>query len=491
MESCLDDVEELLRECSQEWESEDVEKADEIVTRLFLLNDRLNTMLLYLQRNHSPQIDTFSRLISCCNLILLHWETKSARLSGQSIGMSNVPGRPRKFINIELVSEGQDREVGHYILYVFPQLEYLREMHLSWEQCAEVLFVSRSTLWRRLKGLGYIPHFSDIPDSELDAVVLRIQNDSPNNGAVMVWGQLRSYGICVPRRRVRESLMRVSPINVQLRATTAVVRRTYSVPFANALWHIDGLHCFIRWRIVIHGGIDGYSRKIVYLGASDNNRSDTVLKHFQSATLFYGWPLRVRSDYGGENVDVARCMINARGPGHQSHMAGASVHNQRIERLWRDTFRCVCHLYYSLFYEMETCDLLNPTDEIDIFCLHYVYIPRINFQLNTFMHTWNNHPMRTEHGMSPEELWSSGLTLADATVLDQPVSEDYGVEEGSLPIPFEEGSVTIPEVLTTLSDEQMNYLKSQHPPLMSSDYQGLDVYLAVREAVMNMLSVHI
>ncbi|KAF8184260.1 hypothetical protein K438DRAFT_1594782, partial [Mycena galopus ATCC 62051] len=36
----------------------------------------------------------------------------------------------------------------------------------------------------------------------------------------------------------------------------------------------------IRWRIVIHGFIDGYSRLITGLRASDNNRADTVLDIF-------------------------------------------------------------------------------------------------------------------------------------------------------------------------------------------------------------------
>ena len=40
--------------------------------------------------------------------------------------------------------------------------------------------------------------------------------------------------------------------------------------------HIDGHHKLINWRFVIHGGIDGFSRSIVYLKCSPNNYADIV-----------------------------------------------------------------------------------------------------------------------------------------------------------------------------------------------------------------------
>ena len=70
-------------------------------------------------------------------------------------------------------------------------------------------------------------------------------------------------------------------------------RRRYCVSMPNSLGHIDGYHKLIRWRIVIHGGIDGYSRLPVYLQASTNNRADTVLNCFLSAVALYGLPSSV------------------------------------------------------------------------------------------------------------------------------------------------------------------------------------------------------
>ena len=109
----------------------------------------------------------------------------------------------------------------------------------------------------------------------------------------------------------------------------------------------------------MHGGIDGFSRLCVYLGCATNNRAATVRDLFYAATEEFGWPSRVRSDHGMENVEVARAMITRRGTGRGSHITGSSVHNQRIEQLWRDYFRCLGLLYYTLFYFMEDTGSLS------------------------------------------------------------------------------------------------------------------------------------
>lgn len=361
-------------------------------------------------------------------------------------------------------------------------------MRYTWSAIADVLMISRTTLWRRLSDMNIpLSSYTQISNSDLDAVMSLLITTFPQNGIVMMWGHLKSINIFVTRQKVAESLMRVAPELVHYRRSNSISRRVYSVPAPNYLWHIDGLHCFIRWKIVIHGGIDGYSRRIVYLHASDNNRATTVFVLFHEAVMECGWPSRVRSDKGGENVDVAQAML-MRGTERQSHITGSSVHNQRIERLWRDTFRCVGHLYYGLFYELEDCGLLDVDDDHDLFALHYVFIPRINSQLTQFAGAWNMHPLRTEGGLSPLQLWSRGLLSSSSEWQDEicsglAVNQDlYGVETDieSYSGCFNHQMVVIPPFDINISDQQLQYLRENFNPLQSSNDNGVDIYIAVK-----------
>ena len=75
---------------------------------------------------------------------------------------------------------------------------------------------------------------------------------------------------------------------------------------------------------MIHGGIVGFSRLLVFLQTSTNNKKCTVLRHFLAATSIYGLPSRVRVDHGGENNDICDLMELLQGSGRGSAVRGTS-----------------------------------------------------------------------------------------------------------------------------------------------------------------------
>ena len=131
-----------------------------------------------------------------------------------------------------------------------------------------------------------------------------------------------------------------------------------------------------------------------------NNKASTLSDSFLQAVQRYGLPSTVRCDQGRENIRVAHHMIHHRGIERRSVLVGSSVHNQRIECLWKDMHRCVTAMYYRLLYMYYLAyhSLLDPINDTHLFALHYVYLPRINRALQQFQQAWNNHQVHTEGG---------------------------------------------------------------------------------------------
>lgn len=168
---------------------------------------------------------------------------------------------------------------------------------------------------------------------------------------------------------------------------------------------------------------------IVYSKCSTNNTSATVMTEFHGATTRYGVPSRVRSDKGGENMLVCHYMVCIRGINRGSHIAGSSTRNQRIERLWRDVYRCVASTYHTLFQSMEATGVLDPDCEVDLFTLHCLYLPRINHLLDEFTKAWNRHPLRTEHNWSPYKIWTNSVLRDEELNGTLPDTDLFGIDE--------------------------------------------------------------
>lgn len=84
-----------------------------------------------------------------------------------------------------------------------------------------------------------------------------------------------------------------------------------------------------------------------------------------------------------------------------SIITGSSVHNCRVERSYRDIFCGVLTFYALIFKELENDGYLDVLNEVYIFCLHYIFLPRMQRSLDEFVQQMNHRPVSTENNQTP------------------------------------------------------------------------------------------
>ena len=188
----------------------------------------------------------------------------------------------------------------------------------------------------------------------------------------------------------------------------------------------------------------------------------------------YGHPVRIRTDHGGENVEIWRYMVETHGEDSRPAIVGSSVHNQRIERHNRTVNEHVINTFKLTFYNLERNGLLDPSNCADLFCLHYVFLPRLNKALHQFIAAHNNHAVSTEENKSPLQIFCQNrhLTALHSEDAQEP-SQGHDVS-GLLESPDGIRYVEVNDVTDILDEHGLRQLQEIVNPL--SDEGGDRMY---------------
>ena len=87
-------------------------------------------------------------------------------------------------------------------------------------------------------------------------------------------------------------------------------------------------------------------------------------------------------------------------------IGGKSTRNTRIERFWREYNTTVMKKFYDEFMHLEELGCLDRNDNTDLWVLHQVYLPVINEKLMELKTYFNDHPISTAEGKTPNQMYA-------------------------------------------------------------------------------------
>eukprot|EP00111_Clytia_hemisphaerica_P004806 TCONS_00013816-protein len=138
--------------------------------------------------------------------------------------------------------------------------------------------MSLRTLKRRLGEYGLKKKDVNVNEGQIRTIIEReIEGPSSQLGYRGMWNKLRtSYSLTVPRDTVMRILKDVDPDGTEERRKRRLIRRVYRSQGPNWAWHIDGYDKLKPYGLPIHGCIDGFSRKILWLKVCKSNNNPVI-----------------------------------------------------------------------------------------------------------------------------------------------------------------------------------------------------------------------
>lgn len=211
------------------------------------------------------------------------------------------------------------------------------------------------------------------------------------------------YGISTDRETVRISLGLLDPQGVAMRRRRRLRRRQYFAKGPDFLYHIDGWDKLKRFGLCVHGCIDGFSRRIMWLEAGPSNNNPYVICSYfaDCVTRLNGLPCLIRTDHGTENgnVELMQRLLRAdhtddRARINSTFLYGRSTSNQRIEAWWSKFPALGMTTWIDHFRRLEEIGIIDTASTRDIECIKFCFLPILRNELNMIKLQWNTHYIR-------------------------------------------------------------------------------------------------
>ena len=320
-----------------------------------------------------------------------------------------------------------------------------------------------------------------------NAVQEELRGSGSGIGYRRVWAHLRSRGIISRREDIRKIILNLDPLGVDLRRRRRLRRRRYSNPGPNYVWHLDGHDKLKPFGFSIHGCIDGYSRRLIWLEvAATNKMPDLIAKYYLDAVKqLKGIPKTLKADDGTENSMIQPIHVCLREPTSginavRSFSIISSPLNQRIESYWSKLRQDRPGWWKSFFQDMVDLELFNASDPVLLDCIRFCFMHLIRNELYSVANEWNQHLISKSINCGPSGRPDSMFFLPHL----------FHAEDHLQQVEFEE----LEEIYSTLSDNPVDYtdefqefahlvMRRENMQLSIDAESGLNLYMFLKRKV--------
>ena len=263
--------------------------------------------------------------------------------------------------------------------------------------------------WLRILGLKRQGRRNQAPLQEIVAAILREMEGYVGShiGYREMTRRLRiKHNLTVTRDTVMHAMREIDPEGVENRRRHRLQRRRYSTPGPNFLWHLDGWDKLKPYGFCVHGCIDGFSRRILWLEVASTNNDPRVVADYFLSTIqqLGGVPRLIRTDKGTENSMVAVLQQLFRNndrdglAGNKSIIQGKSTANQRIEAFWSKLRQGGGGWWINFFKDLRDSGTYRDHCPVHRECLKFCFMPVIRQELYSLVELWNTKRIEVKKG---------------------------------------------------------------------------------------------